>query len=117
MTATAASPEALRDKAFYLVTTCRENLKAGNVDTSGIEESIRAYCESIAALPKEDGKLHQQDLNDLMQLIITLGEELVAAQNEVKRELGNLEDRRKANVAYKKSDGMPVKKESGDDGQ
>ncbi|HEU5046574.1 MAG TPA: hypothetical protein VFT64_01890 [Rickettsiales bacterium] len=103
-------PETLKKATFDLVAECRENLRKGNVDLSGVENSVRAYCQSIAALPMEEGLQHREDLNALMEQVTLLGEELVAARDSVQTELGRMERIRKANVAYQTSDGITPKK-------
>lgn len=112
-------PETLKKATFDLLNECRENLRHGNVDVSGVESSVRAYCASVAALPMEEGMQHKEDLNALMDLVTLLGEELVAARDSVQGELGRLEQVRKANVAYQISDGItpPIPRPQDDDGE
>ncbi len=98
------SPEILKKSIFDLVSECREKMQKGIVDIAAVEGGVRAYCEAIASLPKEQGKLHKDDLNELMSVITKLGEELVVAREATKQELASLERLRKANVAYNSSD-------------
>ena len=117
MSVTYLPPEVLRKSVFDLINECRQNLHDGTVDVSQVESGVRAYCESIAALPLEEGRVHKEALNELMQLISILGEELTEARDSVKEELSRLENLRKAHIAYKNFDGVGiiVKKESSDD--
>jgi len=110
MTGKSTEPETLKKSVFDLISECRNNLKSGSVDMSQIESRVRAYCESVSALPAEEGKSHKEDLKELMQLISELGEELTVERDTVLRELSKLDRMRKANVAYKTSDGIVVVK-------
>ena len=112
MSVTYFPPEILKKTVFDLVNECREKLKNGMVDMSKVEESVRAYCEAISVLPLEEGMLHKESLNELMQLVTKLGEELSTERDVVINEIGKLEKLRKANVAYQTSDGMAVVKEA-----
>jgi hypothetical protein len=103
-------PEVLRKSVLDLIAECRKNLKNGNVDISQVESSVRAYCESITALPVEEGIIHREGLHEIMQLVTELGEDLVQARDSVKDQLGKLEKARKAHTAYKKTEGIGSKK-------
>ncbi len=106
MTVIALPPEALKKSVFDLVSECREGMKMGRPDMSKVEKMVRAYCESVSSLPEEEAKHHRQDLNELMELISKLGDELVAARENVRQELTRLEGLRKASIAYQHSDGI-----------
>lgn len=110
-------PDILRKSVFDLINECRGKLREGVVDISQVEDSVRAYCESIAKLPQEDGMKHKESLHELMELITKLGEELTEMRDKVKTQLSSLEGVRKAHIAYKNFDHVGLKKESSDDGQ
>lgn len=110
MTNTSNTPEALKQSLFELINECRENLKTGTVDLSEVEGRVRAYCDSVSTLPAEESKKHKHDLTEVMQRISELGEALTTERDYVLQELGKLERMRKANVAYKTSDGIVVVK-------
>lgn len=117
MTVTYLPPDTLRKSAFDLIQECRDKLEAGTIDMSGVESSVRNYCESIAQLPLEEGMLHKDDLTLLMAEITKLGEELIVARDTVQTELGKLERMRKASVAYQHSDGITPKTVVSNDGE
>ncbi len=110
MTAKDLPPEALKESIFDFISECRTMLKNGDVDMSQLESRVRAYCDVISAMPKEEGKRHAEDLKELMQLISEFGEELAIERDNVAQELNKLEINRKANIAYKNSDGRIVVK-------
>ena len=100
MSITYLPPDTLKKKVFELVAECRTRLAEGHVDMGQVEISVRAYCESIASLPIEDGSRHRQSLHELMEHITLLGEELKNARDNVVKEMGSLENIRKASKAY-----------------
>lgn len=109
-------PEVLKKSVVDLIHECRKNLKAGKTaDVSQVENGVRAFCASVAALPADEGKKHKSDLRELMKLVTELGDDLVAARDAVKEELAKLDHVRKAHKAYKSSSNMDVKKGSTDD--
>jgi len=110
MTKAHISPPLLKQAVFELITECRQRLTQGQVDVSEVERSVRAYCEAVAALPVDQGRAHTQDLTDLMTMVTTLSDELVLARNAVNAELRALDNLKKANVAYQKSDSIGEKK-------
>lgn len=101
------SAKALKAAVFDQVADYSRRLQEqGEVDLAGLEEGVRAYCEAVATLPKEEGQKHSQDLQELMNAIASLGDALASAREEVQRELAGLGKLRHANVAYKKSDAI-----------
>jgi hypothetical protein len=109
------SAQGLREAVFKKLARCREDIAHGTADLSGLEDSVRAYCEAVAALPKPEGAGHAKDLQLLMDEIGALGLELKEARDAVGRELEGLSRLREANVAYSRSDAIvparPRKKE------
>jgi hypothetical protein len=110
-------PDVLKKTVIELIQECRKTLKAGGAPkVSQVESSVRAYCESIAALPPEEAKTHKSGLKELMQLVSELGDELKVARDTVKEELKRLDNMRKAHAAYKNIENTgPKKKGTPDD--
>jgi len=106
-----ASPEALKETVIELIAECRRRLTSGWADVTEVERGVRAYCEVLTALPAEEGRHHIKDLEAMMQAVTLLGDELVAARDTVRHELGALGRVRQANVAYQKSDAIGEKYE------
>jgi len=104
------SPEILKQAVFELVAECRQRLLAGEVNVSEVERGVRAYCEAVAHLPAEEGRLHAKDLESLMREVTALGDSLVAAHDVVRKELEALARLKQANVAYQKSDAIEDEK-------
>lgn len=100
MAVTYLPPDILKKKVFELIDECRVKLAAGHVDIAEVETSVRAYCESIATLPLEEGRLHRDSLHILMETITKLGDELKIARDKVVTEIASLENMRKASNAY-----------------
>jgi len=97
------STDKLREAAFSCVAECRQNLKEGRSDLSGLERSVRDYCVAIAALPKEEGVAQEAHLKALMQEVERLSQELARMQEAIRQELAGLGRIQQANVAYHKS--------------
>ncbi|MEI6730680.1 MAG: hypothetical protein WCL30_05415 [Pseudomonadota bacterium] len=95
-------PDILKKAVFELVEDCREKLRNGIVEVADVEQSVRVYCEAIAALPLEEGQKHREDLQHLMSEITKLGEELLIERQIVLEKISSLELLRKANNAYNK---------------
>jgi hypothetical protein len=97
-------PEILKKKVFELITESRAALRHGEVDITGVEKAVRVYCEALAAMPIDEGRLHAGELELLMKEITALGDELVASREKVRIQLESLGKMKQANVAYQKSD-------------
>ena len=100
---------ALKEAAFRRVAECRASLKHGNTDLAGLEKSVRAYCEAVAKLPKDQGVEHMAGLESLMQEVTSLKGELGVAREAIRQELAGLSRLKQANVAYQKSDAFGPK--------
>lgn len=101
-----ASVLTLRDKVFSQVDAFTAQLGEGSVDLAPVEASIRTYCEAISALPKEDARTHAGDLLQLEGKMRKLREALEYNRREIMQHLGTLTSHRRANTAYRKSDGI-----------
>ena len=96
----------LKNDVFERVAASREQLAQGHVDLTPVETSVRAYCEGLSALPIEGGRLHTDDLHALSEAMNMLEEALKTARDQVKEQLTELNQHRKAHKAYLKSDGI-----------
>jgi len=101
-----ASAKALKNAVFEQVAQYRRSLGEGRTDLSGLEDGVSAYCDAVAALPRDEARLHAQDLEALMREISALGEALKAAREGIRMELAALGRLKQANVAYSKSDAI-----------
>lgn len=106
---------ALRNNVFELVSTSRRLLQEGMVDISPVENGVRAYCEAVASLSKEEAKTHSEDLAKLTQEMAALEQDLKQAYEVVQRKLTELGQHHKANIAYKKVTGNGTYKPANDD--
>jgi regulator of replication initiation timing len=112
------SAKKLKEAVFKQVAEYRQGLSEGLTDISGLEDGVRSYCEAVAALPVEEGRLHAQDLSDLTREVAALGAELKEAHAGVRSELAGLGRLRQANVAYSKSDAIgPVHRRKKEEGE
>lgn len=102
------SAETLRQAAFDQVAQCRKSIEEDQINLSGLEESVRTYCLAVAALPKDQGVLHEEALQSLMLEVEALNLELKRAQDAVAVELAGLGRVKKANLAYHKSEGIGI---------
>ena len=94
----AQSADKLREAAFSCVAECRQNLKDGRSDLSGLERSVRDYCLAVSALPKEEGGAQEVYLKALMQEVERLSQELTKMQEAIRNELAGLGRDRKSVV-------------------
>lgn len=101
-----ASIESLRDTVFTLVEDSRIQLQSGMVDLSPIEAAVRDYCSALSAMPLEDARSHSQDLQKLSEAMILLEDDLQRARFLVQQRLTELGRVRRADAAYKKTDGI-----------
>ena len=101
------SAKHLKTEVFELVAGYKQHLQAqGDANLAALEGRVEAYCKAVAALPKEEGRVHEADLQLLMREITQLGDALKTAQEKVRVELAGLGRVRQANTAYKKSDSI-----------
>lgn len=105
----------IRDNVFELVASSRRALQQGMVDISPVEHGVRAYCEAVAGLSKDDAKLHSDDLSRLTREISELEKDLKAAYEQVQRKLTELGQHQKAHTAYKKSTSPSAYKPANDE--
>ncbi len=101
-----ASAKALQKAVLGQVAQYRRNLSEGRTDISRLEQGVSAYCEAVAALPREEGMRHTEDLEHLMREVAALGEALKVAHEDIRKELAGLGRLKQANVAYSKSDAI-----------
>ncbi len=106
---------AIRDNVFDLVAASRRALQQGMVDISPVEHSVRAYCEAVAGLSKDEARQHSADLTRLTSEITELEKDLKDAYEQVQRKLTELGQHQKAHTAYKKSTGPSAYKPANDD--
>jgi hypothetical protein len=102
--------ETLKEAVFRRVAECRAGLESGGADMAGLEQSVRAYCEAVAALAKDQGFQHVAPLESLMKEVTALREDLSAAREAICQELTGLSRLKHANVAYQKSDAIGPKR-------
>lgn len=107
---------AIRDDVFTVVELCRKQLAHGMVDLSLVEQVVKEYCQAISTLPTEKGREHIADLQALSQQMNVLETSLKEARNEVSLKLKELNAIKKADVAYKKTDGIGIKHFMTDEG-
>lgn len=100
------SIESLRDAVFAMVENSRAQLQSGMVDLSPVENAVREYCSALSAMPLEDARSHSQDLHKLSETMILLEDDLQRARFLVQQRLTELGRVRRADAAYKKTDGI-----------
>lgn len=106
---------AIRDNVFELVSSSRRMLQQGMVDISPVEHGVRAYCEAVSSLSKDEARQHSADLTRLTNEITELEKDLKAAYEVVQRKLTELGQHQKAHTAYKKSTGPSAYKPANDE--
>lgn len=104
-----AEVTALKDQAFELVATSRKRLQSGAVDLAPVETGVRNFCEALAAMPLEDARPFAQDLHALSEEMNLLERDLKQSRDAVQQQLAELGRHNKAQVAYKKTDGIGEK--------
>ena len=71
-----------------------------------LEDKVRAMCESIQALSKQEMNRFADDLEHMHKELDALQGMLIKAREALRDELVGLDHHRKANVAYKASESL-----------
>lgn len=94
-------PEVLAKQIWKDIDSKDSEIKNGEIiDLSGIESQVKAFCELLGALPREDALKFEEDLKRIMDKLIDWSTLLEERKRQVFQGIRNLNTQTKAQTAY-----------------